>query len=91
MFDQGNGTIRKCVLDGVGMVLMEDVCHCGCEFSDPGSSYLGDSVCLPLEQDVELSVPPVSWLPACCHASYHDDNGLNLRINKPDSIKCCSL
>jgi hypothetical protein len=34
---------------------------------------------LPADQDVELSVPSLApCLPACCHASHHDDNGLNL-------------
>ena len=34
---------------------------------------------LPMDQDVELSAPsPALCLPACCHASSHDDNGLNL-------------
>ena len=34
---------------------------------------------LPVDQDVELSAPsPVPCLPACCHASRHNDNGLNL-------------
>jgi hypothetical protein len=44
--------------------------------------------CLPLEQDEELSAPPLSCLPGCCHASYLDDNGLNLRTCKPATIKC---
>jgi hypothetical protein len=29
-------------------------------------------------QEVELLAPPASSLPGCCHASHHDDNGLNL-------------
>ena len=34
---------------------------------------------IPLDQDVEFSDPsPVPCLPAGCHASCHDDNGLNL-------------
>ena len=35
---------------------------------------------LPLvNQDVELLAPSLApYLPACCHASHHDDNGLNL-------------
>jgi len=38
---------------------------------------------LPSEPDVELSAPPAPCLPGCCHASCHDDNGLNLSIHKP--------
>jgi hypothetical protein len=32
---------------------------------------------LPVDQDVELSAPPAPSLLACCHASHHNDNGLN--------------
>ena len=33
---------------------------------------------LPSDQDVEvLALSPAPSLPACCHASCHDDNGLN--------------
>lgn len=32
---------------------------------------------LPIDQDVEFSTTsPVPCLPACCLASFHDDNGL---------------
>jgi hypothetical protein len=32
-----------------------------------------------MDQDVELLAPsPAPCLPACCHASHHDDNGLDL-------------
>lgn len=31
------------------------------------------------EQDVDLSATPVPSLPGNCHASHHDENGLNLR------------
>ena len=45
---------------------------------------------LPLNQDVELSAPsPPTGLPECCHASHHDDNGVNLWNCKPASIICC--
>jgi hypothetical protein len=30
------------------------------------------------DQDIELSAPPGPCVPTCCHASYHDHNGLNL-------------
>jgi hypothetical protein len=33
---------------------------------------------LPLDEAVELSAPLVPCLLGCCHASYHDDNRLNL-------------
>jgi hypothetical protein len=45
------------------------------------SSYLPEDarLCwLPSNQDVELSAPPTPCLPACCHASCYNDNGLNL-------------
>lgn len=36
------------------------------------------SAWLHLDQDVELSVIPASYLPGCYHASHYDDNRLNL-------------
>jgi hypothetical protein len=33
---------------------------------------------LPGDQEVEFSALPAPCLPAHCHASCHDDNGLNL-------------
>ena len=33
---------------------------------------------LSMDQDVEISALPASCLPACCHASRHDDIGPNL-------------
>ena len=29
MLDPGSGTIERCGLVGVGVVLLEEVCHCG--------------------------------------------------------------
>ena len=29
MLGPGNGTIRRCDLVGVGVALLEEVCHCG--------------------------------------------------------------
>jgi hypothetical protein len=45
--------------------------HC-----DRASFWLsaGYSLLLPVDEDVELSAPPASCLPACCHVSHHDDN-----------------
>ena len=34
--------------------------------------------CLPSDQDVELSAPPVPCLPGCYHACHVDNNGLTL-------------
>jgi hypothetical protein len=45
---------------------------------------------LPSDQGIELLAPPAPCLP-CCHASCHDDNGLNLWKCKPAPIKCCPL
>ena len=82
----GNGTIRRYGLIG-GSMLLGGV---GFEFSyaqappTEEESLLMDacgrvSSWMPLDQDVELSAPfPASCLPACCHASHHDDNGVNL-------------
>jgi hypothetical protein len=38
---------------------------------------------VPADQDVELSAPPAPYLPICCHASHHDDTGLNFWNCKP--------
>jgi hypothetical protein len=46
---------------------------------------------LPLDEDVELTASSVACLSGCCHASYNDDNGLNLRTYKPAPIKCFPL
>ena len=43
---------------------------------------------LPSDQDVELSALTAPCLPTYCHASYHDDNGLDLWTCKPATIKC---
>jgi hypothetical protein len=56
---------RKCVPVGVGFKTLL------INTWEPVSSQL------PLEQEVELSAPPAR-LPKRCHASHHDDNGLNL-------------
>ena len=44
------------------------------------------------DQDVELSAPsPAPCLLACCHASHHDENGLNLWNFKPSPTECLPL
>jgi hypothetical protein len=42
---------------------------------------------LPVDQDIELSALPVPCLPGCCHASHHDDNGLNLQNCRTAPVK----
>jgi hypothetical protein len=62
---------RKCVTVGVGFeALLLAACKTVFSF-------------LPSEQDVELSAPPAPCLPGGCHASHHDDTGLNLWTCKP--------
>jgi hypothetical protein len=53
---------------------------------DPSPSHMGEDFLFI--QELELSVPPAPLLPACCHASHHYDNGLNLWTYKPAPIKC---
>jgi hypothetical protein len=65
----GSGTIWRCALVGIGVTWLEWVCHCGC-----GHKILTlvawKSVFhkQPLDEDIELSAPPASCLPGCCHA-----------------------
>ena len=43
----------------------------------------------PLNEDGGLSAPLAPCLPARCHASRHDDSGLNPRTCKAAPVKCC--
>jgi hypothetical protein len=69
----------RCGFVGVGVALLEEVCHCGGGL-DTLLLAMWESVCswFPLDEDVELSAPPMPCLPGCYHASCLDDNGLNL-------------
>jgi hypothetical protein len=50
----------------------------GCKLSSYAECGIHQvSSLLPADPDVELSALPEPSLPECCHASYHDDNGLN--------------
>jgi hypothetical protein len=92
MLGPGSCTIKRCGLLGVEVALLEEVCHCGGGLGDLSPSCLKTvSSWLPLDEDVELFTPPVPCLPRCCHASYLDDNGLNLRTCKPAPIKYCLM
>ena len=56
----------------VGVALLEKMCHT--EVSD-AQARSNVSVWLPSDEDVEVSALSPA---ACCHDSYHDENGLNL-------------
>ena len=84
-----SGTIRRCGFVGVGVALLEEMCHWGVGFwgliyaQATPSVYTGSSL-LPVHQEVEPSAPsPVPCLPGHCHASHHGDNELNFWNSKP--------
>jgi hypothetical protein len=90
----GSGTVRRCGLIGISVAL-EEVHHCGGGFwkttPNVDETFLliacrKDSLSwLQLDQDAKLSAPfSVPCLIRCCHASGHDDNGLNLRNYKSE-------
>ena len=66
------------------MTLLEEVLvtvEVGLEvsYAQAMSSAVHSLLRLPVDQDAELSAPsPALCLPACHHASHHDDNGQNL-------------
>lgn len=48
------------------------------------TSSMEQSFLLPMDFDVELSAPSSGQcLPACSHASFHDNNGFNLKTASP--------
>ena len=73
----GSGTIRRHGLVE-GSVLL---CRQAFEVSSDTQALSSREETLLLtawDQDIELSAPPGPCVPTCCHASYHDHNGLNL-------------
>jgi len=70
--------IRRCGLVGVGVVLLKEVCHCGCGFQTlilPA----GKSVCSWLPSDEMKNAQLLLCLVCLEFAMPHlDDNGLNL-------------
>ena len=60
---------RKCVTVGLGFEV---------SYTQATPSVAHSPLLLPLDQDIGLLAPPAPCLPGCCHASRHDDNGLNL-------------
>ena len=86
----GSATIRRCGLIGGTASLW------GWAWRVPSAPALppeGLSLSWLLSyQDVELLAPSITpCLPECCHASCHDDNGLNLWNCKPVPVKCPPL
>lgn len=75
-------SMRVCLGQGVallGGLVGGSVSLWGWALGDLPPRCLEDSFCLPAEQDVELLAPSLAQcLPTCGHASYYDDNGLNL-------------
>jgi hypothetical protein len=72
------------------VTLLEEVCQCGAGFevSDAKVGLVSLSFLLPVDQNVKLSAPSrAPCLPACCHASHHEDNRLNPENCKPVQIK----
>ena len=67
---KGSGIIRRCDFVGVGIVLLEEVCHyggvlCSCIYAQATPS-VSDYFLLPV-QGVELSATsPIPCMPACC-------------------------
>jgi hypothetical protein len=79
---------------GPGSVALLEVCHCGGGLWEAFllAAWKPVFFCLPSEQDVEFLAPSsVPGLPGQCHASCHDDHGLNLRTSKTAPIKWCPL
>jgi len=71
----GNGIIRRCGLVKI-VVLLEWALRF--QKLKPGPMWLSPFL-LSEDPDTELKVPSLApCLPECCHASLHNDNGLNL-------------
>ena len=76
-----SGTVRRCGLIGVGVAMLEEVCHCGgWALRSVILKVCSQSLLLlPADPDVELSAPsPAQQLHGSHHASHHDNNRLNL-------------
>jgi hypothetical protein len=89
----GSGTIWRCGLVGIGVTSLEWVCHCGCGYKILALvTWKSVFHWQPLDEDIELSAPPDTLMPAwILPCSHLDDNGLNLWTCKPAPIKCCFL
>ena len=79
-----------------GVALFEEVCHCGgglwgliCSSHTQCGTQSPYTACR--SRCRTLAPSPAPCLPALCHVSCHDDNGLNLWTHKPAPIKCFLL
>ena len=74
----GSGGVRWHGLAGVGVTLLEEVCHFVVSYVQATCHVAHNLSLLPSDQDVKLSAPFLApCLPARCHASCHDNNELN--------------
>jgi hypothetical protein len=71
----GSGTIRRCGLVGGSMPLRGWGFEVSYAKTIPNMEH---SLLGLVDQDLELSAPPAPCLPASCHGSCRDNNGLNL-------------
>ena len=72
MLGQGSGPF------GIGVALLEEVCHCGVGCKTPLLTYW-ETVFPGCNQIKMQNFQFLLWcLPGHCHASCHDANGLNL-------------
>jgi hypothetical protein len=88
MLGPGSGTIRRCGLVGVSVVLLEKVCHCGSGQWDPPPNHLGVSILAAFRwrcRTLSYSCTRPAWTLPYSHL---DDNGLNLWTCKPAPITC---
>ena len=69
--------IRRCGLVGVGVALLEEICHRELGFEVSKAQARPSATLLPIDPDVVLSYYS-STSPASQPASHHGDNGLNL-------------
>ena len=54
MVPKGSGSTRSCVFGGVGMTLLEEMCHCGCRLW--GLIYAQDTALMQQRRSGKKSV-----------------------------------
>jgi hypothetical protein len=79
MLGPGRGTIRRYVLVGIDVALLQEVCHCGGGLFDSPPSCLEDSSFLLFALRTRRQTLFDEFYPiSCC-----DDNGWTLRTSEP--------